>query len=197
MTTKEELRKLRAEAKTAREESLRLWRDNLAEMRLAEVAVQKERANRERAERDKTVAILARLRAGGASATERAICRELRVSPKRVVRLRALLHVEQRNSAGRTAAAEPAASPLARVWRSLGSTPAQPALNTRNRGTTVTARQTRARRRSRRQRNTSGPKVEGSRQQRRFPWTGTARASTRGHAPLGCFGKSRHPGYGL
>lgn len=115
MTTKEELRKLRAEAKTAREESLRLWRDNLAEMRLAEVTVQKERANRERAERDKTAVILSRLRAGGASATERAICRDLRVSPKRVVRLRALLQAEQRDSADRSAAAGPAASPLARV----------------------------------------------------------------------------------
>jgi len=115
VTTKEELRKLRAEAKTAREESLRLWRDNLAEMRLAEVTVQKERANRERAERDKTAVILSRLRAGGASATERAICRDLRVSPKRVVRLRALLQAEQRDSADRSAAAGPAASPLARV----------------------------------------------------------------------------------
>jgi len=115
VTTKEELRKLRAEAKIAREESLRLWRDNLAEMRLAEVAVRKERADRERAERDKTVAILARLRAGGASSTERAICRSLRVSPKRVVRLRALLRAERRDSADRSAPAGPAVAPSARV----------------------------------------------------------------------------------
>ena len=117
MTTKEELRKLRAEAKTAREESLRLWRDNLAEMRSAEAAVQKERADRERAERNKTMAILARLRAGGASATQRAICRDLRVSPKRVVRLRALVRAERRDLADRSAAAEPADSPLARACR--------------------------------------------------------------------------------
>lgn len=99
MTTKEGVRELLAAARTAREESLRLWRENRSEMLVAEAAVRQERSNRERLEKAKTEAILGRLRAGGPEATERAICRDLRVSPKRVVRLRALIAAEQGQSA--------------------------------------------------------------------------------------------------
>ena len=115
MKTKEEIRELLAEAKAAREESLRVWRENRSEMLAAEVAVRKERADRERDEREKAAAILARLRAGGSLATERAICRDLHVSPKRVVRLRALVRAERRDLADCSAAARPAVSPPARV----------------------------------------------------------------------------------
>jgi hypothetical protein len=100
VTTKEGIRGLLAEARAAREESLRLWRENRSEMLVAEAAVREERVNRERVEKAKTEAILGRLRAGGPESTERAICRDLRVSPKRVVRLRALVAAEQRRSAG-------------------------------------------------------------------------------------------------
>jgi hypothetical protein len=99
VTTKEGIRKLLAEAKAAREESLRRWRENRSEMLVAEAAVRQERSNRERLEKAKTEAILGRLRAGGPESTERAICRDLRVSPKRVVRLRALVTAEQGRSA--------------------------------------------------------------------------------------------------
>jgi hypothetical protein len=99
VTTKEGIRGLLAEARAAREESLRLWRENRSEMLAAEAAVRKERSNRERVEKAKTDAVLERLRAGGPGATERAICRDLRVSPKRVVRLRALVAAEQGRSA--------------------------------------------------------------------------------------------------
>jgi len=99
VTTKEGVRELLAAARTAREESLRLWRENRSEMLVAEAAVRQERSNRERLEKAKTEAILGRLRAGGPEATERAICRDLRVSPKRVVRLRALIAAEQGQSA--------------------------------------------------------------------------------------------------
>jgi hypothetical protein len=99
VTTKEGIRGLLAEARAAREESLRLWRENRSEMLVAEAAVREERANRERVEKAKTEAILGRLRAGGPESTERAICRDLRVSPKRVVRLRALVAAEQGRSA--------------------------------------------------------------------------------------------------
>ena len=95
MTTKEQVRELLAAARTAREESLRLWRENRSEMLAAEAAVRQERSNRERLEKAKTEAILGRLRAGGPAATERAICRDLQVSPKRVVRLRALVAADQ------------------------------------------------------------------------------------------------------
>jgi hypothetical protein len=115
VTTKERIRELLAEAKVAREESLRLWRENRSEMLAAEAAVRLERSSRERVERAKTEAVLERLRAGGPEATERAICRDLRVSPKRVVRLRALLRAERSDLAKRSAAAGPAVSPLARV----------------------------------------------------------------------------------
>ena len=99
MTTKEGVRELLAAARTAREESLRLWRENRSEMLVAEAAVRQERSNRERLEKSKTEAILGRLRAGGPEATERAICRDLRVSPKRVVRLRALVAAKRGRSA--------------------------------------------------------------------------------------------------
>jgi len=99
VTAKEDIRKLLAEARAAREESLRLWRENRSEMLAAEAAVRVERCNRERAETAKTEAILERLRAGGPGATERAICRDLRASPKRVVRLRALVAAERGRSA--------------------------------------------------------------------------------------------------
>ena len=115
MTTKEGIRELLAEAKAAREESLRLWRENRSEMLAAEAAVRKERSERERVEKAKTDAVLERLRAGGPEAAERAICRDLHVSPKRVVRLRALLAAERLDSAEQPAVAEPAGSPLARV----------------------------------------------------------------------------------
>jgi len=115
VTTQEELRRLLAEVKSAREESLRLVRENRAEMRSAEIAVRSERADRERAERAKTEAVLARLRAGGPQATQRAICLDLRVSPKRVVRLRALLLAERHDSAGRSAGPGPAGPPRTRA----------------------------------------------------------------------------------
>ena len=99
MTTKEGIRELLAEANAAREESLRRWRENRSEMLVAEAAVRQERSNRERLEKAKTEAILGRLRAGGPESTERAICRDLRVSPKRVVRLRALVAAGQGQSA--------------------------------------------------------------------------------------------------
>ena len=99
MTTKEQVRNLLAAARTAREESLRLWRENRSEMLAAEAAVRQKRSTRERLEKAKTDAILERLRAGGPESTERAICRDLRVSPKRVVRLRALVTTERGRSA--------------------------------------------------------------------------------------------------
>jgi len=115
VTTKEGIRKLLAEAKAAREESLRRWRENRSEMLAAEAAVREERSNRERLEKAKTESILGRLRAGGPGSTERAICGDLRVSPKRVVRLRALLAAGRLDSAEQPATAEPADSPLARA----------------------------------------------------------------------------------
>jgi len=115
VTTKEGIRGLLAEARAAREESLRLWRENRSEMLAAEAAVRKERSNRERLEKAKTESILGRLRAGGPGSTQRAICRDLHVSPKRVVRLRALLAAERFDSAEQPAAAEPAGSPLVRA----------------------------------------------------------------------------------
>jgi len=115
VTTKEEIRELLAEAKAAREESLRRWRENRSDMLAAEAAVREERSNRERLEKAKTEAVLGRLRAGGPGSTQRAICRDLRVSPKRVVRLRALLAAERHDSAEQPVAAEPIGSPLGRA----------------------------------------------------------------------------------
>lgn len=113
MTTKEELRELLAQSKSAREESLRLVRESRAEMRRAAVLVAADRAERVSRERARDGTILSRLRAGGPAGTERAICRDLRVSPKRVVRLRALLEAERRASA--ESAAGPAVRSVATV----------------------------------------------------------------------------------
>jgi hypothetical protein len=75
VTTKEGIRKLLAEARAARDESLRQWRENRSEMLAAEAGVREEWSNRERLEKGKTEAILGCLRAGGPESTERSICR--------------------------------------------------------------------------------------------------------------------------
>lgn len=98
MTTKKELRVLLAKARAAREESLQLYREGLAEMRRADAEVRARRTERLCSERMKDESILSRLRAGGPSASERGICRDLHVSPKRVVRLRALLGANERSA---------------------------------------------------------------------------------------------------
>jgi hypothetical protein len=81
-----------------------------AELRVLVAQARAERAERKRATDD---AILGLLRAGGPSGTVRAICRALRVSPKRVVALRAVLAAERRTSAVTAPRAGPAAAPRA------------------------------------------------------------------------------------
>ena len=78
------LEETRAALEEARERA-RLSRD---ENRRAHLAVLEDRARRAEDDRRKVERVLARLREG---ANERAICAELHVSPKRVVRLRATL----------------------------------------------------------------------------------------------------------
>jgi hypothetical protein len=84
-----------------------------AENRRARVVVLEDRARRFECDRLKTEAITARLRAGGPSASERAICAEFHVSPKRVVRLRAVVAAERREAVTAASAPGPASSPRA------------------------------------------------------------------------------------
>jgi hypothetical protein len=86
--TPAEVRELLAKARDAERESRLVMRARRAEILEARAWLAGERL---RKGMDTDAAILARLRANGTAGTVRAICRDLRVSPKRVVRLRALL----------------------------------------------------------------------------------------------------------
>ena len=91
---------LRDAIKAALEESRRRVRENREENRRAHLQVLADRARRSEEDRRKVEAVLARLCMGGPSATQSAICSEHRVSPKRVVRLRALVEAKRRGPAG-------------------------------------------------------------------------------------------------